>query len=127
MISSAMVVHYIEDMDEALSFYKDGIGLTATTESPGWSTLRVTETFELAVHTRGEGAAPIDRQAAHPFDAFVSTLVLTVDDLEAYCERIVKLGGTLDRVLEPRDGIPVRMALVRDPSNNGFQVNQYVG
>ena len=27
MITAAMVVHYIEDMDEALSFYKTALGL----------------------------------------------------------------------------------------------------
>ena len=53
--------------------------------------------------------------------------MLTVDDLDAYCSRITEQGGVMDRILEPREGIPVRMGLVRDPSGNGFQVNQYVG
>ena len=127
MITAAMVIHYIDDMDQALSFYKVALGLTATAESSGWSTFRVADTFEIALHTRGDGVAPVDAQSAHPFDAFTTTLVLSVDDLDGYCNRIVEHGGTLDRVLEPHDGIPVRMGLVRDPSGNGFQVNEYVG
>ena len=35
--------------------------------------------------------------------------------------------GSVDRIIERRDGIPVRMGLVFDPSHNGLQVNQYVG
>ena len=124
MITAAMVIFYIDDMDQALSFYKTALGLTATTESSGWSTFRVADTFEIALHT---GAAPVDAQSPHPFDALTTTLVLSVDDLDGYCSRIVEHGGTLDRVLEPRDGIPVRMGLVRDPYGNGFQVNEYVG
>ena len=127
MVTAVMVIHYVHDMDQALSFYKIALGLTTTTESSGWSTFRVTDTCEIGLHTHGDGAIPIDPQSAHPFDAFATTLVLTVDDLDGYCSRIMKQGGTLDRILEPRDGIPVRMGLVRDPSGNGFQVNQYVG
>ncbi len=127
MIDSALVVHYIDDMDQALSFYKTALGLTPSTESPGWSTLRVTEGLELALHIRGDGEGRGAGSAdVHPFDAFETTLVLFVGDLEACCDRITDQGGSLDRVLEPRDGIPIRMALVRDPSGNGFQVNQFV-
>ena len=128
MITAAIVLHYIDDMERALSFYKSAFGLSVTTESPGWSTLGVTEGFELALHIREsrvkDNAGAPD---AHPFDAFETTLVLFVDVLEACCNRITEHGGSLDRILEPREGIPIRTALVRDPSGNGFQVNQYVG
>ena len=125
MVTGAMVIHYIDNMNQAISFYKDALGLAVNTESPGWSTFRVTETLELGLHTRGdEYAGPKD---FHPFDASETLLVLTVDDLDAYCSRITEQGGVMDRILEPREGIPVRMGLVRDPSGNGFQVNQYVG
>ena len=99
MISGSMVIHYVDDMDQSLTFYRNAIGLTITTESPGWSTLKVTDT-ELALHTRPEDESEVSTaEIAHPFDTFATTLVLTVDD----------------------------MGLVNDPSGNGFQVNQYVG
>jgi predicted enzyme related to lactoylglutathione lyase len=122
MITTAMVVHYIDDMEKALSFYKSGLGLSADTESPGWSTLKVNDGLDLALHTGGG----TDSSVPHPHTAFQTTLVLTVDDLEAYLPRIVEYGGRLDQIIEPREGIPVRMALVWDPAGNGFQVNQYV-
>ena len=125
MVTSAMVIHYIDDMGRAISFYKGALRLVVNTESPGWSTCRVTETLELGLHTRGEGYT--GPKAPHSFDACETTLVLNVDDLDACCTRIAEHGGTLDRILEPREGIPVRMGLVRDPSGNSFQVNQYVG
>ncbi len=125
MVSEAMVVYYIDDTDQTLSFYKNALGLVTTSESPGWSTLRVTEGFELALHARFFGGSTAPEK--HPFDTGEPALAVSVDDLEAYCKRITAHGGSLDRILEPRQGIPVRTGLVRDPSGNGFQVNQYVG
>ena len=126
MISGAMILFYIDGMDASLTFYKDGLGLKTTSESPGWSTLRVTDTLELALHSH---PADSTHQASgkHPFDTGDTTLILNVDDLDAYCDRILATGGSVDRIIERRDGIPVRMGLVFDPSHNGLQVNQYVG
>lgn len=126
MITEAMVIHYIDDMDDSLTFYKTALGLEATTESSGWSTLRVNDGLELALHTRVDSAGKTGT-GAHPFDEGETTLVLTVDDLRAYCNRIRSHGGSLDRIIEPHENVPIRMGLVRDPSGNGFQVNQYVG
>ena len=125
MVSNAMVIHYGDNMDKAVPFYRDTLGLTVTTESPGWSTLQVTDSLELALHSRSEGYAGISD--THPFDASETTLVLNIDDLDACCVRIKNQGGAVDRVIEPREGIPVRIGLARDPAGNGFQVNQYVG
>ena len=120
-----MVIHYVDSMDQAILFYQNALRLTVLTQSPGWSTLRINETLELALHTRGDAHTGCAEK--HPFDTFETTLVLTVDDLATYCEQVTEYGGTLDRIIEPHPGVPVRMGLVRDPAGNGFQVNQYVG
>jgi predicted enzyme related to lactoylglutathione lyase len=124
MISNAMVIHYIDDMDTSLTFYKTAIGLESKFESSGWSTLGVNEGLELGLHTSlkdgPRGTVP------HPFDAGDTTLSLTIDDLEACIARIEEYGGRLERIVEPMDGRRSRMGLVWDPSGNGFQVNQIV-
>ena len=122
MITSATVIHYIEDMGVSLGFYRD-IGLATTSESPGWSTFAVVPGLELALHS----GRPDRGNEPHPFDAMTTTLSLSVDDLGPYCDAIAAGGGTVHRVVEPREHIPVRMALVSDPDGNGFQINQYVG
>jgi catechol-2,3-dioxygenase len=80
MISNAMVIHYIDDMDTSLAFYKTAIGLESKFESSGWSTLGVNEGLELGLHTSLKGGPR--ETVPHPFDAGDTTLALTVDDLE---------------------------------------------
>ena len=126
MVTSALIVYYIDDVDQALSFYNNAVGLKVLTESPGWSTLNVVDGFEIGLHIRGSNSTHVAADK-HPFDTGETTLAFNVDDLEACCTRITEQGGSLDRVIEPREEIPVRMGLVRDPSGNGFQVNQYAG
>ena len=121
MISAATIIHYIDDMSQGLAFY-EALGLESTSTSPGWSTLQVVPGLELALHT---GKAPRPDEP-HPFDAMTTALSLSVDDLEPYCQRITAAGGQVHRILEPREHIPVRMALVSDPDGNGFQINQFV-
>lgn len=119
-ITATTTIHYVADMSRALSFYKS-LGLTATSESDGWSTLALAAGSELALHPREAREA-----GDHPFHAFRTTLSLSVDDLAPYTERLVAAGGEVLEVMEPRPGIPVRMALVRDTEGNGFQINQFV-
>ena len=124
MISGTQILFYIDNMDDALTFYKEAIGLEAISEAPYFSTLRVNDGLELGLHPPvGKKKSP-DR--AHPFDEGETTLSLTVDDVEAYIARITDHGGRFDRIIEPEGGRRSRMGLVFDPSGNGFQVNQVV-
>ena len=124
MITGAQILFYIDNMDDALTFYKEAIGLEPISEAPYFSTLRVNDGLELGLHPPvGEKK---DTEKEHPFDTGESTLSLTVDDIEAYIARIKDHGGRLDRIVEPEGGRRSRMGLVFDPSGNGFQVNQVV-
>jgi predicted enzyme related to lactoylglutathione lyase len=124
MISSTMIILYIHNMDDSLTFYKEAIGLESVSESAYWSTLRVNAGLELALHPKIKKG--VDTDQPHPFDAGETTLSLTVDNLDAYVARVKEHGGRLERVVEPADGRRSRMGLVFDPSGNGFQVNQIV-
>ena len=61
-ITASTTIHYVSDMDRALGFYKNALELATTSESPGWSTLRLTEGCELALHI-----AEPKPQEPHPF------------------------------------------------------------
>lgn len=119
-----MIILYIDNMDDSLTFYKEAIGLESISEASYWSTLRVNDGLELALHPKIKEGEETDQP--HPFNAGETTLSLTVDDLDAYTARIIKHGGRLEHVVEPADGRRSRMGLVFDPSGNGFQVNQIV-
>jgi predicted enzyme related to lactoylglutathione lyase len=124
MVSGAQILFYIDDMDAALKFYKDAIGLEPIMEEPYFSLLKVNDGLNLGLHP------PVgDKQEKgekHPFDNGETTLSLVIDDIEGYVARIQQHGGRLDRIVEPEGGRRSRMGLVFDPSGNGFQVDQVV-
>ena len=113
-----MIIHYVEQMDRALRFYRDVIGLEVVDTSPGWSTLRCDGCI-VALHILGPGMN--EGAAAH------AGLNLRVDDLDAAVAEVVAGGGQVKRVQEAGGGIPVRLAELSDPEGNGFELRQAVG
>ena len=113
-----MIIHYVEDMDRALPFYRDVIGLLVIEAAPGWSTLRCGG-CTVALHIRGPGMneAAVDHAG----------LNLRVDDLDAAVAEVVAGGGQVKEVREAGDGVPVRIAELSDPEGNGFELRQTVG
>jgi len=120
----ADILFYIDDVDTALKFYKEAIGLEAVSEAPYFSTLRVNDGFALGLHPPMGNSN--DKGDQHPFDAGKTTLSFVVDDLEGVIARIEEHGGRLEQIIEPEGGRRSRMGLVFDPAGNGFQVNQIV-
>ena len=113
-----MIIHYVEKMDRAVQFYRDVIGLELVDTSPGWSTLRCNGCI-VALHILGPGMN--EAAAAH------AGLNLRVDDLDAAVAAVVTGGGRVMRVQEAGGGVPVRLAELRDPEGNGFELRQAVG
>jgi predicted enzyme related to lactoylglutathione lyase len=117
----ATIIHYIDDMDEALAFYKEAMLFESTSESPYWSTVRVSPGLELGLHPaikKDTGKS----DGIHPFDAGDTSLSLDVEDFESYVERIEAHGGKLDRIVTPDHDPTTRIVLVCDPAGNGFQI-----
>ena len=112
-----MVILYIKEMDRALGFYRDVIGLRVEAESPHWSTLSC-EGLTLALHSWSQGMD--ESMTPH------AGLNLRVDDLDAAIQEVEAGGGEVLGVREARPGIPVRLALVRDTEGNGFELRQHV-
>ena len=113
-----MIIHYVNEMDRALRFYRDVIGLEVVEASPGWSTLRCDGCI-VALHILAPGMN--EAVAAHAGPN------LRVDDLEAAVAEVVAGGGHVKRVQEAGGGVPVRIAELSDPEGNGFELRQPVG
>ena len=113
-----MIIHYVEQMDRAVRFYHDVIGLEVVDTSPGWSTLRCDGCI-VALHILGPGMN--ESATAH------AGLNLRVDDLDAAVAEVVAGGGHVKRIQEAGGGIPVRLAELTDSEGNGFELRQAVG
>ncbi len=108
-----MVIHYVHDMDRAKTFYTDVFDVKPSFESPGWTTLDF-GAIQLALHiTAGDDALLPN-----------AGLNLEVDNIEEIQADVEKLGGQLIELREPRGGVPVRVACLRDCEGNGFELRQ---
>ncbi|MCR4266458.1 VOC family protein [Nitratireductor sp. ZSWI3] len=117
----------VKDLDEALDFYCDKLGLIETRRSSNEKG-RYTLVFLAAPEdkTRGENEQaplveltynwdPEDYQGGRNF----GHLAYEVDDIYALCETLMKKGVTINR--PPRDG---RMAFVRSPDGISIELLQ---
>jgi predicted enzyme related to lactoylglutathione lyase len=99
-----------EDMDRAVAFYRDVIGLGIRMSSPGWSELTHGDAT-VALHKGGGG----DAETGLGFD---------VDDIEVMCSKVRLGGGAVVREPQDRPGGEVRLAGVHDTEGNGFFLSQ---
>lgn len=100
-VSLVRVIVSVNDLEAALRFYRDLLGLPATVV-PGFATLRTDAGTELFLHERP--SSPSDLAVAVSFG---------VPDLDALCMRWSSSGGD---VVDPPADQPwgERMAVVRD-------------
>ncbi len=113
----------ITDMEKSLHFYRDLLGLKEVRRSENEKG-RYTLIFLAAP---GQEETPVE--LTYNWDPEVYTggrnfghLAYEVDDIYAFCERMMKAGVTINR--PPRDG---HMAFVRSPDNISFEILQKGG
>ena len=109
-----MVIHYVHDMDRAKAFYTGSFHVSPLFESSGWTTLDFGQ-IVLALHSLPTGADCLLPNAG---------LNLEVDNIEEIQADIERLGGRLIELHEPRDHVPIRIALFQDSEGNGFELRQ---
>jgi predicted enzyme related to lactoylglutathione lyase len=103
------VIVYVRDMERAIEFYRDTLGLEVDFETPYWTTFRTGAcTFALHAIERRE------RGAGEPDPTF------GVADIEAERDRLAAAGVEVTEVREPTPG--VRVFDARDPEGNRFSV-----
>ena len=113
-VESVKFILWVKDMDRAVAFYRDVIGLYARLHTPHWSELAFGEAV-VALHAGGDGTY-------RP-----TGLGIQVTDLDAACREVEAGGGRVRTPPQDRPGEPVRLADLEDPEGNGFQLSQYVG
>jgi predicted enzyme related to lactoylglutathione lyase len=98
-----------KDMDRALAFYRDALGLGELFSSPDWSELRAGGAV-VALHGGGDGTPTR------------TGLGFEVDDLAAACTAVTDAGGTI--LMPPADRAEerIRLAEVQDPEGNSFSL-----
>jgi catechol 2,3-dioxygenase-like lactoylglutathione lyase family enzyme len=122
---------YVHDQDEALAFYTEKVGFRVHTDARNgnyrWLTVQHPEqpAFQLGLFTAG--APMVDEATAQTLREAVAKgamppLVLIVDDVRAACERMKALGVELTQ--EPVARFGSVDASFRDPSGNGWKLNQ---
>lgn len=113
-IEAVKHIVWVSDMEKALSFYRDVLGLRDGSVSPHWSELRFGDAV-IALHA---GAGPGDRDTGLSFQ---------VSDVDGACLEVSRGGG---RVLDPpqqRPGEPIRLGWAADPDGNRFALTQFMG
>lgn len=112
---SMMVVLYVPDMPAAVAFYRDGVGLSVMTQSPGWSRLACGDaSVGLHLIERGVDERPVPYAGPN----------FQVDDLEPAVERAIRHGATLIAIREAQPRVPVRLGVMLDTAGNGFEFRQ---
>ena len=99
------------NMERAVKFYRDVIGLDVRTSSPGWSELTV-GTAVVALH--GGGTGEFRRTG----------LSFTVDDINRACEAVVHGGGSVRSDPEDRNEEGIYLAELTDTEGNGFMMSR---
>ncbi len=103
-----------QDMDRAVVFYKDVMGLEVRSQSSVWSEL-VHGDATVALHGGGDG------------EHTPTGLGFTVADIEAACQEVARGGGRVVKAPLARPGEPIKLAQVADSEGNGFSLTQEVG
>ena len=100
-----------QDMDRAVAFYRDVIGLDVNLHTPGWSELGG-EGAVVALHGGGDG------------EYRMTGLGFGVADIAAACEEVTDGGGRVIDPPEERAGEGIVLARVADPEGNGISLSQ---
>lgn len=110
----------VENVDRAIDFYRDGLGLRLIEKGDGWATMALgDQSVFLGTPWGPEG--PID--CDHRRHWTPVHLDFVVDDFDTAVERAINAGAKLDRPIVRRADRG-DMANLSDPSGNGFDLIQ---
>ena len=104
-LSSVYVMLHAQDMDRAVAFWRDVMGLGVKTQSPEWTELTFGDTV-IAFHGGGDGS---ENPSGLGFDS---------PDMDGLCEAIAAAGGTIRMPPTDRPEEGIRLAEFSDPEGN---------
>ncbi|MDJ0939553.1 MAG: VOC family protein [Woeseiaceae bacterium] len=113
-INATITFFYYKDLETAASFYRDLVGLNATTDTDWVKIFEVTPGSSIGLVQEGKGflKAAADKPAM---------LSLVTDDVDAWYQRIIDADVPVLRELPPagspadKDRAPIRGFIVEDP------------
>ena len=114
VIESVKYMLMVQNMDRAIRFYRDVMGLKLAFESPEWTELTFGSAI-VALHGGGTGSY---RKTG---------LSLQVKDIATACREVDSGGGKVTSPPQTRPGEPIELAEAVDTEGNGFSLTQYVG
>ncbi len=104
-----------QEMDRAISFYRDVIGLELRVrQGQNWAELGYVDAV-VALHGGGDG------------EYRRTGLAFTVADVAAACDEVSQGGGRIIQPPEARPGEGILLARLADPEGNGFDLSQRTG
>ena len=103
----------VQNMDRAVVFYSNVIGLDVKVHSKNWSELG-NEDAVVALHGGGDG------------EYRLTGLGFAVNDIAAACDEVTGSAGRIINPPEERAGEGITLALVADPEGNGINLTQMV-
>ena len=112
-IQAVKFILWAQDMDRAVAFWRDALGLEVQLHTPHWSELRWGDST-IALHGGGQG------------EYHATGLGFQVDDVDAACAEIAAAGGTVRARPVDRTGEGIRLADLVDPEGNGFQLSAMI-
>jgi predicted enzyme related to lactoylglutathione lyase len=113
-ISKTYFMLLVSDMDRAVAFYRDTVGLSLAFQSPDWSELPCGAGAVVALHGGGAG------------ESVATGLGFETDDLDAACAAVEEGGGEVISPPVERTGEGIRLAQCADTEGNRFTLAQPV-
>lgn len=110
-IQKVVFMLMVQDMDRAIAFYRDVIGLELRLHEGNWAELGYDEAV-VALHGGGTG------------EHRSTGLGFTVADVAAACDEVSRGGGKIVSAPEERAGEGIILAGLTDPEGNSFELAQ---
>ena len=120
MLTFGYAVVFVSDMKRSIEFYRDVLGLPLRFESPEWTEFETPGTTLALHHTAAPSAAGELRDENHAGQCHPS---FTVDDIDAYHDRLMSEGVTCVRPPKEEE-YGRKLAKYADPDGLPFTLSQ---
>lgn len=107
-------VLWVQNMDRAVAFYRDTMGLEEGFASPDWSELRFGGAI-IGLHSGGDGSRKQTR------------LSIQCEDVTPAFAAAIEAGAQAVQSPARREGEPIILSTIADPEGNVIMLTQYVG
>ena len=107
-VERVAVMLIAQDMDRAVAFYRDVVGLEARSQSERWTEFAFGDAV-VALHIGGQG------------ESNKTGLAMTVSDIDSACREVEAGGGKVLKAPYVEDHVSLKLAYLEDTEGNGFE------